>query len=314
MNFDPLVDVAFSNIHESSGQLDEEQILQIKMIFQDYITKNKNYQECKESLFKYINTVQPLDKIKNILDVEDEPIPLSPVTDDNNSNARKKTRTWTNIEDARLLKGIHKLGLESWNEVAQYVGNGRTRSQCSQRWIRVLDPRISKSNWTKEEENRLIELVMIYGEKSWAKVSSKMGNRSDVQCRYRYQQIPKAQRLQHQKEVEGDVSIADSSIRSKHKTASNKAKRSTPTPVVQAQTQNLSLSHVTPQSSEQMSSTSLFHNGSEEHITTTIDNSNIQPNPMMFTDELKLDEKIPLGASCFDLFKSDQLFDTSFWV
>jgi hypothetical protein len=50
--------------------------------------------------------------------------------------------------------------------VARYVGNNRTRSQCSQRWQRGLDPRISRSRWTPEDEARLIGLVEKYGEKS----------------------------------------------------------------------------------------------------------------------------------------------------
>jgi hypothetical protein len=95
-------------------------------------------------------------------------------------------------EDIRLFAGFHKFGLSSsynWSTVARFVGNGRTRSQCSQRWIRVLNPRISKDLWTATKDERLVELVAQLGEKAWMKVANQMGNRSDVQCRYHYLQI-----------------------------------------------------------------------------------------------------------------------------
>jgi hypothetical protein len=66
------------------------------------------------------------------------------------------------------------------------VGNNRTSSQCSQRWQRGLDPRISRGRWTAEDEAKLLKLVAQFGEKSWIRISAAMGNRSDVQCRYRY--------------------------------------------------------------------------------------------------------------------------------
>ena len=63
--------------------------------------------------------------------------------------------------------------------------------QCSQRWIRVLDPHISKEQWSSEEETKLLELVGYYGTKAWFKISQIFGNRSDVQCRYKYMQLSK---------------------------------------------------------------------------------------------------------------------------
>ena len=87
--------------------------------------------------------------------------------------------------------GVHLCG-ENWNDVAEFVGGGRTRSQCSQRWYRVIDPRITKEHWTPEEEKKLLDLVQKYGEKSWIKVAAEMVGRSDVQCRYKYRKMQKA--------------------------------------------------------------------------------------------------------------------------
>ncbi|KAH0786127.1 Myb-like DNA-binding domain containing protein [Histomonas meleagridis] len=104
---------------------------------------------------------------------------------------RKKSKAWAPEEDERLITGIQLHGYDNWSMVANYVGGGRTRAQCSQRWHRVLDPKIDKSNWSKEEEEKLIETVKTFGNKSWTRVSSEMGNRSDVQCRFRYRFLQK---------------------------------------------------------------------------------------------------------------------------
>jgi hypothetical protein len=102
---------------------------------------------------------------------------------------RKRTRSWTDYENQRLLAGIHRFGTDDWLSVATFVGNGRTRSQCSQRWVRGLDPRISKERWSRDEEEMLDRLVVKYGTKSWTKIASEIGNRSDVQCRYHFNQM-----------------------------------------------------------------------------------------------------------------------------
>ena len=44
---------------------------------------------------------------------------------------------------------------------------------------------------TPEEDAKLIELVEKYGDRSWTKIASEIGNRSDAQCRYHYKQLNK---------------------------------------------------------------------------------------------------------------------------
>lgn len=104
---------------------------------------------------------------------------------------RQKNRPWTQDEDNSLREAIVQFGLANWGAIAERVGNGRTRSQCSQRWKRVLDPGISRDNWTAAEEERLLELTAKHGPKAWRKISFEMGNRSDVQCRFKYKFLMK---------------------------------------------------------------------------------------------------------------------------
>jgi hypothetical protein len=132
--------------------------------------------------------------LQEVLETPDEPLPFreDAVCDGPAVLLHRKTHPWTAAEDQRLLGGIVRFGLDNWQAVAGFVGNGRNRAQCSQRWSRGLNPRISRKGWTAEEDQLLHELVRQYGEKSWAKIASILGNRSDVQCRYHYRQTARS--------------------------------------------------------------------------------------------------------------------------
>ena len=134
-------------------------------------------------------TVLPIEKLNAIIQTPNDPIPF--MVEETPRLYRKKSRPWTAYEDQRLLAAINKYGKDSWTPISAFVGNGRSSSQCSQRWVRGLNPKISKASWTKNEEDLLVSLVNKYGDKSWTRIASEIGNRSDVQCRYRYQQLTK---------------------------------------------------------------------------------------------------------------------------
>jgi hypothetical protein len=136
-----------------------------------------------------IGSSKPFDRILAIVQTTANPIPDFSILAHQERGSRKVTRSWTDYENQRLLAGIFRFGTDNWPAVAAFVGNGRTRAQCAQRWIRGLDPRISKERWTPEDGARLAELVARYGTKSWSRIAAEMGNRSDVQCRYHYSQM-----------------------------------------------------------------------------------------------------------------------------
>ena len=104
---------------------------------------------------------------------------------------RSKSKRWSDDEDQRLREAIDKFGTDNWLAVSNYVGGTRTKAQCSQRWNRCLDPKITHNNWTREEEEKLIDAVQRYSPRSWTRVSAELPGRTDVQCRFRYQFITK---------------------------------------------------------------------------------------------------------------------------
>ena len=162
-----------------------------------YISAEQAARQCQS----VIGTYKPAEWINEILAISAYPVgyyhpvprvenlPTSPLS------TRSKARSWTPYEDQRLLAGVWRFGVNNWPMVARFVGNRRTRGQCAQRWNRGLNPTIDKGPWTETEEERLLSLVTEHGDKSWTRIAALMGHRSDVQCRYRYQQLKKKRQI-----------------------------------------------------------------------------------------------------------------------
>ncbi|XP_054473015.1 v-myb avian myeloblastosis viral oncogene homolog-like 2b [Anoplopoma fimbria] len=92
---------------------------------------------------------------------------------------------WTQEEDDKLKALVQKLGPNDWKYIANYVPN-HTEHQCQHRWFKVLDPELVKGPWTKEEDEKVIELVNLYGNKQWAMVAKHLKGRLGKQCRERW--------------------------------------------------------------------------------------------------------------------------------
>uniref|UniRef100_A0A671MXE4 Transcriptional activator Myb n=1 Tax=Sinocyclocheilus anshuiensis TaxID=1608454 RepID=A0A671MXE4_9TELE len=95
-----------------------------------------------------------------------------------------KTR-WTREEDEKLKRLVEHHGSEDWKVIASFLPN-RTDVQCQHRWQKVLNPELIKGPWTKEEDQRVIELVQKYGPKRWSVIAKHLKGRIGKQCRERW--------------------------------------------------------------------------------------------------------------------------------
>nr|XP_020448704.1 myb-related protein B [Monopterus albus] len=92
---------------------------------------------------------------------------------------------WTQEEDDKLKALVQKRGPNDWKYIASYIPN-HSEHQCQHRWFKVLDPELVKGPWTKEEDEKVIELVNLYGNKQWAIVAKHLKGRLGKQCRERW--------------------------------------------------------------------------------------------------------------------------------
>lgn len=162
---------------------------EILAILQNYIVGKILYEEALDAFEQFqinptvLNTIHRILTTDMISSFEDENL--------NDEACHKKRKYWEYDEDIRLLAGIYHYRVENWQMVSKFVLHNKTPAQCSQRWRRQLNPHISKDLWLPEEEKNLIDLVQKYGQSSWMKISSILGNRSGVQCRCHFYKLNK---------------------------------------------------------------------------------------------------------------------------
>ncbi|KAH0617663.1 hypothetical protein JD844_016125 [Phrynosoma platyrhinos] len=88
-------------------------------------------------------------------------------------------------KDEKLKKLVEQHGTTDWTFIASHLQN-RSDFQCQHRWQKVLNPELIKGPWTKEEDQRVIELVQKYGPKRWSLIAKHLKGRIGKQCRERW--------------------------------------------------------------------------------------------------------------------------------
>lgn len=70
----------------------------------------------------------------------------------------------------------------------------RQGKQCRERWINKLDPHISRGPWNKEEELKILKLIILKGKK-WSEISKMLGNtRTENSLKNRYHTLMKKEK------------------------------------------------------------------------------------------------------------------------
>ncbi|XP_034167516.2 v-myb avian myeloblastosis viral oncogene homolog-like 2a isoform X1 [Pangasianodon hypophthalmus] len=97
---------------------------------------------------------------------------------------------WSPEEDGNLKTLVERIG-KNWNAIATLIplftaSQGRTEQECKYRYTCVLDPNLIKGTWTKEEDEKLIELVTKLGTHQWTRIAKHLKGRRGKQCRERW--------------------------------------------------------------------------------------------------------------------------------
>ncbi|KAF0312427.1 Myb-related protein A [Amphibalanus amphitrite] len=100
-------------------------------------------------------------------------------------NRRKSKKSkWSKEEDEQLKNAVDVHG-EKWDLIRQLFPD-KNEYDIQSRWNRVVNPELVKGPWTKEEDDRVVELVHQYGAKKWSVIASHLKGRIGKQCRERW--------------------------------------------------------------------------------------------------------------------------------
>jgi hypothetical protein len=92
---------------------------------------------------------------------------------------------WVKDEDEKLKDLVTMYGDMDWPFIASQFPD-RSDVQCQQRWDKVVNPLLIKGPWTKEEDDKVVELVSQYGPKKWTLIARHLKGRIGKQCRERW--------------------------------------------------------------------------------------------------------------------------------
>jgi Myb-like DNA-binding domain len=93
---------------------------------------------------------------------------------------------WKNIEDEILKAAVMKYGLNQWSRISSLLVR-KSAKQCKARWYEWLDPSIKKTEWSKEEEEKLLHLAKLFPNQ-WRTIAPGIG-RTPSQCIEHYEKL-----------------------------------------------------------------------------------------------------------------------------
>ena len=112
-----------------------------------------------------------------------------------------KGGVWKNTEDEILKAAVMKYGQNQWARISSLL-HKKSAKQCKARWDEWLNPNIKKTEWSKEEEEKLLHLAKLFPTQ-WRTIAPMIG-RTAVQCLEHYERI-----LDNAQRKEGEEAASD---------------------------------------------------------------------------------------------------------
>ena len=97
-----------------------------------------------------------------------------------------KGGVWKNTEDEILKAAVMKYGKNQWARISSLLVR-KSAKQCKARWFEWLDPSIKKTEWTREEDEKLLHLAKLMPTQ-WRTIAPIVG-RTPSQCLERYERL-----------------------------------------------------------------------------------------------------------------------------
>ncbi|XP_044262430.1 cell division cycle 5-like protein [Tribolium madens] len=113
-----------------------------------------------------------------------------------------KGGVWRNTEDEILKAAVMKYGKNQWSRIASLL-HRKSAKQCKARWFEWLDPSIKKTEWSREEDEKLLHLAKLMPTQ-WRTIAPIIG-RTAAQCLERYEYLlDQAQKKEEGEDVSDD--------------------------------------------------------------------------------------------------------------
>ncbi|KAL8215144.1 hypothetical protein R6Q57_004593 [Mikania cordata] len=99
-------------------------------------------------------------------------------TPNSDINTGLRKGTWSHEEDKMLISYISRYGIWNWSQMPRFAGLARTGKSCRLRWLNYLKPDVKRGNFSNEEDEIIIRMHTVLGNK-WSAIASKLPGRTD---------------------------------------------------------------------------------------------------------------------------------------
>ncbi|EOA21468.1 hypothetical protein CARUB_v10001860mg [Capsella rubella] len=103
---------------------------------------------------------------------------------------------WTKEEDQRLIDYIRNHGEGCWRSLPKSAGLLRCGKSCRLRWINYLRPDLKRGNFTDDEDQVIIKLHSLLGNK-WSLIAGRLPGRTDNEIKNYWNTHIKRKLLSH---------------------------------------------------------------------------------------------------------------------
>ncbi|XP_076960085.1 transcription factor MYB41-like [Bidens hawaiensis] len=107
-----------------------------------------------------------------------------------------KKGPWTEEEDLKLIQYVQKHGPGQWRNLPKKAGLKRCGKSCRLRWINYLRPGIKRGRFSFEEEETIIQLHSVLGNK-WPAIAARLPGRTDNEIKNYWNTHISKKLLQH---------------------------------------------------------------------------------------------------------------------
>eukprot|EP01036_Dinobryon_divergens_P025823 gene25823-34411_t len=102
-------------------------------------------------------------------------------------------KPWSSSDDEKLSNLVESKGNKwKWSKIAESLNINRTGKQCRERYNNHLRPEIKKGEWSEDEDQILLSMNELYGNK-WTLIAQYLPGRSDNSIKNRWHVIVRNQ-------------------------------------------------------------------------------------------------------------------------